>query len=192
MLNLTRWRKTKDQPSAPQQNEGSTESTTLQQTQHSNQIVPSRSRSQITQESLQVAEDITRSSLRDSRDVSRKLTSPSLGPKVPEQKWGLFLLNPDALLNDANATENTYPIDIVAVHGITGSAYSTWTHKNNAFWLKDFLPAQFPGARVFSYGYPADVFFSKERGDIGTFARTLLEKLNRERYQNEVCLRCGW
>ena len=72
---------------------------------------------------------------------------------------------------------------------ITGSAFSTGEAKNGAFWLHDFLPDQFPGARIFSYGYPADVFFSKETGDIGTFARTLLDKLSRERDGIEVSYR---
>jgi hypothetical protein len=113
-------------------------------------------------------------------------TTPSTTAQPTEQKWGLFLLNPKAHPNDSHQIENTYPIDIVAVHGITGSAFSSWTSKNETFWLRDFLPNEFPGARIFSYGYPADVFFSKERGDIGTFARTLLQKLCRERDGIEV------
>ena len=106
---------------------------------------------------------------------------------IRDAKWGLFLLNPISH-SDANESPGEYPIDIVAVHGITGSAYSTWTCKdktNSALWLRDFLPQEFPGARIFTYGYPADVFFSKERGDIGTFARTLLDKLLREREEND-------
>jgi Putative serine esterase (DUF676) len=69
------------------------------------------------------------------------------------------------------------PVDIVAVHGIMGDAYTTWTHSNGHFWLRDSLPEEVPGARIFSYGYPANVFFSFERGRIHDYATDLLEEL---------------
>jgi hypothetical protein len=186
MLSLTRWRKTKDHPSAVQQDDRLSEPASLQLVPHSNQTTASIPRFELAQEPARVPGDTTRTPRRSHRDASHT-PATSITPKPPSQKWGLFLLNPQTAPTDSNDIENTYPIDIVAVHGITGSAFSTWTHKNKAFWLRDFLPSQFPGSRVFSYGYPADVFFSKERGDIGTFARTLLEKLNRERDNIEVC-----
>src|SRR2546429_9413121 len=74
-------------------------------------------------------------------------------------KYGLFLLNPQTPDPDGVEAEETYLLDIVAVHGITGDAYNTWTHENGKFWLQDFVPKKFPGARVFSFGYPAEVFF---------------------------------
>ncbi|KAH6712631.1 hypothetical protein BKA61DRAFT_485684 [Leptodontidium sp. MPI-SDFR-AT-0119] len=72
-------------------------------------------------------------------------------------------------------------LDIVAVHGITGNAYDTWIHGNGTFWLQDLIPKDLPGVRVFSYGYPADVFCTFATGTIDTFARSLLESLKRER-----------
>lgn len=78
-------------------------------------------------------------------------------------------------------------LDIVAVHGITGDAYDTWTHGNGTFWLRDLIPNDLPGARVFSYGYPADVFCTFATGTIDTFARSLLESLKRERRSKDVC-----
>jgi hypothetical protein len=74
----------------------------------------------------------------------------------------------------------------VAVHGITGDAYTTWKHKDGFFWLRDSLPKEFPGARVYSYGYPANVFFSKDTGGFEKYARTLLESLHRARRAAEV------
>jgi hypothetical protein len=104
------------------------------------------------------------------------------------EKYGLFLLSPTSLSTvDATTSEQKrYPLDIIAVHGITGDAYGTWAHENRKLWLRDFLPAQFPGSRVFSFGYPADVFCSKGTGNIDTFARSLLEDLKREVLNSEV------
>src|SRR5271154_6866626 len=67
-------------------------------------------------------------------------------------KYGLLSMNPqNSHFNDTESNEN-YLLDIVAVHGITGDAYDTWTHKNGKLWLRDFVPEDFPGARVFSFG----------------------------------------
>lgn len=43
------------------------------------------------------------------------------------------------------------------VHGLTGNRVSTWTHPNSHFWPKDSLAAEFPRARIVTYGYDADV-----------------------------------
>jgi hypothetical protein len=58
-----------------------------------------------------------------------------------------------------------------------GDAYTTWTHSNGHFWLRDSLPDEVPSARIFSYGYPANVFLSLEKGRIDDHATTLLEDL---------------
>ena len=97
------------------------------------------------------------------------------------EKYGLFLLNPRDPQPDCAKTEEIYLLDIVALHGINGDAYKTWTHENGKFWLRDFVPKGLPGARVFSFGYPAEVFFSLGTGNIDTFARSLLVGLKRER-----------
>jgi hypothetical protein len=75
--------------------------------------------------------------------------------------------------------------DIIAVHGIDGNAWKTWEHSNGKLWLKDFLPKHVPGARIYSFGYRAEVAFTSGRGDLKDFARSLLEGLNGVRY-NEV------
>jgi hypothetical protein len=91
---------------------------------------------------------------------------------------GLHLIyEPPSHLIDTISPEKQCPIDIVAVHGIMGDAYTTWAHSNGHFWLRDSLPEEVPGARIFSYGYPANVFFSLEKGRIDDHACTLLEDL---------------
>jgi hypothetical protein len=107
--------------------------------------------------------------------LSHHKTSPQ------NDKYGLFLPSPRTHNPGVVETEKTYSLDIVALHGITGDAYDTWTHKNGNLWLRDILPKALPGARVFSFGYPAEVFFSLERGDLESSARSLLNDLKRER-----------
>lgn len=110
--------------------------------------------------------------------------SPSTSNRT--DKYGLFLLNPQSSHFGGVEAEETFLLDIVALHGITGDAYDTWTHENGKFWLRDFIPEDFPGARVFSFGYDAEVFFSRSKGNIESFARSLLEGLTRERMDEKV------
>jgi hypothetical protein len=100
---------------------------------------------------------------------------PSNTLTAPErlEKYGLLPLT--ANVNDV--TLDSQSPDIVAIHGINGDAYSTWTNTNGAFWLRDFLPEQIPGARVFTFGYPSEVAFTRATGDIVAFGRALLEQL---------------
>jgi hypothetical protein len=71
-------------------------------------------------------------------------------------------------------------VDIIAVHGLNGHYWRTWTatsksdKENN--WLKD-LPSKIPEARVMSYGYNSVVQFSKSIATIKEFADDLLEWL---------------
>ncbi|KAH0551180.1 hypothetical protein GP486_007490 [Trichoglossum hirsutum] len=108
----------------------------------------------------------------------------------PEPRQKTFGLNPlistaaetqqDQVVTGAAASEN-FPVDIIALHGITGDAFDTWTAPNGVLWLRDFLLHDLPGARVFSYGYDASVFFTKATGDIDSYARTLLEGIKQKR-----------
>lgn len=49
----------------------------------------------------------------------------------------------------------TFPISIVAIHGLDGHCNNSWTAANGKLWLKDFLPDKIPNARIVSYGYNA-------------------------------------
>ena len=101
------------------------------------------------------------------------------------EKYGLFRLRPSAFIaEDARSGERNF-LDIVAVHGITGDAFDTWEHGGNR-WLQDLIPQELPGVRVFSYGYPAEVFCTLNTGDLDTYARSLLEGLKREKRSTEV------
>jgi alpha-beta hydrolase superfamily lysophospholipase len=71
---------------------------------------------------------------------------------------------------------------IVAVHGLNGDWEKTWTdHNTKKLWLRDFLPRQFPNARVWSFGYDASVL-SKSVADIDDAAIYLVDALDGERH----------
>ena len=95
-------------------------------------------------------------------------------------RYGLFLLNKEA------SSHTTYNLDVVAVHGLGGDAYKTWTHENGKLWLRDLLVDDLPGARIFTYGYNSAFVFSRETSTLKEYARMLLEAIRSERTSTEV------
>ncbi|KAI9787480.1 MAG: hypothetical protein M1839_000009 [Geoglossum umbratile] len=69
-------------------------------------------------------------------------------------------------------------VDIVAIHGLNGDPTRTWTTSKGAFWLKDFLPLDVPGARVMNFGYNATAAFGNSIADFEDHARSLLTSLD--------------
>lgn len=51
----------------------------------------------------------------------------------------------------------------------------TWNHKDGTFWLRDLLPRSLPGARVFAYGYPSDIFLDRSVAHIRVITVNLLD-----------------
>jgi hypothetical protein len=98
-------------------------------------------------------------------------------PNASEQKLGLVLLTPDL---PADQIDERFP-DIIAIHGICGDPLKTWTHESGALWLRDFLPKDINGARVFSFGYDAEVALTKSLATLDNFARSLLNNIKLER-----------
>lgn len=68
-------------------------------------------------------------------------------------------------------------VDVVAIHGLNGDAYTTWEHENGTLWLKDLLPQVLPGARIFTYGYLSQLFFNKSVASLRDYAQRLLNSL---------------
>ena len=103
---------------------------------------------------------------------------------LKSNKFGLSLLrhlpSPSAIHTDS------YNVDIIAVHGLGGHAYETWTHPNGKLWLRDLLPPHLPGARIFTYGYNSAFVFSRETGALRDYARALLEDIRNVRTTAEV------
>lgn len=78
------------------------------------------------------------------------------------------------LLTKELAEEGQYPVDIIAVHGLNGDAFTTWTHPNGNMWIRDLLPGLLPGCRVYTYGYPSQLFFNPSFSRVRDFAKDLL------------------
>ncbi|KAI9823617.1 MAG: hypothetical protein M1832_002398 [Thelocarpon impressellum] len=94
----------------------------------------------------------------------------------PQDRFAVHLLHeqkapPDAL------------VDIIAVHGLGGRLYDTWTDEaSGKLWLKHFLPDQMQNAkaRIMTFGYDADLR-SRNVLDIMGFAENLLAGLRTHR-----------
>ncbi|KAK6523116.1 hypothetical protein TWF694_006012 [Orbilia ellipsospora] len=68
--------------------------------------------------------------------------------------------------------------DIVAIHGLGGGQYTSWTNgANGFFWLKDALPESIPESRIMSFGYNSKVAFSPSTSGLDDAALELLNKL---------------
>jgi len=103
------------------------------------------------------------------------VASPSPSLRVSgTNALGLSLLS---RLDDEHLT--TTSADIIAIHGINGHAHYTWMVDGNdgPLWLRDFLPHEIPGARVYSFGYDFRVLFSKANWDLTSISRSFLTQL---------------
>jgi hypothetical protein len=102
---------------------------------------------------------------------------PSQAPApatVRTKPYGLFLLNKNEPPDDS---KDLIGVDVVAIHGLNGDAYTTWQHENGLFWLRDLLPSTLPGSRVFTYGYPSELFWSNSMATLRDYSRNLLNSL---------------
>ena len=109
----------------------------------------------------------------------------SNNPSLPFRQGRLGIFRLDTPLLDVIAAKDLYDVDIVAIHGLCGDAHKSWTHENGTNWLRDLLPQAIPGARIFSYGYPSQLFFSRSVAGIRDYAVQLLSSLASER-ENDV------
>ena len=72
-------------------------------------------------------------------------------------------------------------VDIIAIHGLQG--FDTWKYpvdgiedsSRAVFWVKDFLPKDFPSAKIYTYNYQSTVFHDRQA--IAKAADKLLAKL---------------
>ena len=98
--------------------------------------------------------------------------SSGLAHVLPNERVGLFDLSNE---NDGKS------IDVVAVHGLQGDAFKTWEHENGSIWLRDFLPADIPLARIMTFGYESTVAFSKSVAKLEDKSLDLLNRLGMKR-----------
>lgn len=106
--------------------------------------------------------------------------SDSTGQATPNQprtyeKYGLFKLDES---RPQPAGPEQFPIDIIAVHGLNGDAYGTWTHSaTGKLWLRDFIPEFLPGSRVYTFGYPSKLKDVDMRAHVQEFGRKLVSSV---------------
>ncbi|CAI6099554.1 unnamed protein product [Clonostachys chloroleuca] len=63
-------------------------------------------------------------------------------------------------LGEISSPDNA-TVDIVFVHGLFGNRRSTWTSSSGNFWPKELLAKDYPQARIFTFGYDADVIATR-------------------------------
>jgi hypothetical protein len=79
-----------------------------------------------------------------------------------------------------------YAVDIIAIHGLNGHYERTWTDQpTGRLWLRDLLPFDIPGARIFSFSYDSRIFTDTVM-TIGDYALKLLGSISSERSTDEV------
>ncbi|KAH7370755.1 tetratricopeptide repeat domain protein [Rhexocercosporidium sp. MPI-PUGE-AT-0058] len=95
-------------------------------------------------------------------------------------KYGISYFNDESQNN--NDRNSNWSLDIIAVHGLNGEKFRTWTEsKSQKLWLRDFLPHDFSQARVMTFGYNATAAFENTKAGIRDHARALLLALEEAR-----------
>jgi len=92
----------------------------------------------------------------------------------PAEKIGLF-----ELAKGKHNDEKT--IDVVAVHGLQGDSYETWTHENGTMWLESILPDKIRCARIMTFGYHSTIAFSSSAAQLEDKSIELINRLTMKR-----------
>ena len=72
----------------------------------------------------------------------------------------------------------TTGISLVAIHGLAGDPFATWTHvQGQPMWLRDLLPQVMPKVRIMTYGYNASILNYTAKQDVRSIAAKLLAEL---------------
>ncbi|KAG8526971.1 uncharacterized protein KY384_008400 [Bacidia gigantensis] len=105
---------------------------------------------------------------------------------TPSTKLGFTDFNPN-YEQGAEGSEEPLNVDVIAIHGLNGHPTGSWTGLDSkSLWLRDSLPEELPGARIFSYGYPADIVFNPSKATlydlaVGFVSSLMTKRLPRQR-----------
>jgi hypothetical protein len=73
-------------------------------------------------------------------------------------------------------------IDIVAVHGLSAEpGVNIWQAADGTVWLRDLIPKDIKGARVFTFNYDARTLFSGQQNSLESTAAILLSEVTAAR-----------
>lgn len=120
-----------------------------------------------------------------SQQHPERLPQNVVGLRVAQGGIGLSLIG-----ESKSAPQDQHgPVDVIAIHGLNGSAHGTWTNPvNGKTWLKAVLPDFVPGSRVYTFGYASKVRSNPSLASLPDFARALLDAVRNIRDQpKEVC-----
>ena len=67
--------------------------------------------------------------------------------------------------------------DIIAVTGLAGHAFGSWSSSPRQMWLRDFLPQDIPNVAIYTYGYNSRLQNAPSRSIISDHARRFVDKL---------------
>ncbi|OCL07944.1 hypothetical protein AOQ84DRAFT_276521, partial [Glonium stellatum] len=82
---------------------------------------------------------------------------------------------------------------IVAIHGLGGHMYDTWTDKKTkVLWLRDFLPQsdELKNARIYTFGYDAKIVGSRSIATLRHIAQSLNSSLIHEENDKPLIFIC--
>ncbi|KFY74393.1 hypothetical protein V499_05575 [Pseudogymnoascus sp. VKM F-103] len=92
------------------------------------------------------------------------------GSAADKNGFGLHILYDSTKANEQPLPSHLSPdtdicyeeVDIIAIHGLGGRPFDTWTHpKTKNMWLRDLLPLTMTNSRIMTYGYDAGVYKNK-------------------------------
>ncbi|EEP78060.1 predicted protein [Uncinocarpus reesii 1704] len=107
--------------------------------------------------------------------------------------FGITIIHdPNASATAGKSQAHEIAFDLVAIHGLNGDPFRTWTHPETAvMWLRDLLPEAIPNIRIMTFGYnPRFKNFTDKSGDLClATAKALVMGCTeaRERVQESVC-----
>ena len=105
---------------------------------------------------------------------NRQITSLFDHKFAATAKRSLGLLDDENGIKDGSANDPD-GVDIVAIHGLLGHPFKTWTHpKTQHLWLRDSLHKHIPGVRILPYTYPSQLLLSHASVTLRGFAEKLL------------------
>src|ERR1700761_8242071 len=68
---------------------------------------------------------------------------------------------------------------IVAITGLAGRAFDSWANDQGSMWLRDYLPQELPGVRIFIYGYPSKLYKSVSRASLWDYTEGFMRAMAR-------------
>ncbi len=74
--------------------------------------------------------------------------------------------------------EGQIEVDIIAITGLAGHAFGSWSTGAQRMWLRDFLHRDIPRARIMLYGYDSHIVNSQSRSILADFSSNFIAKFN--------------